>query len=318
MNLKNKLLSGVVATATAFFVGVNVNTHSARATSINYNYALGYNQGSPYQTANKIIVAHETANPNATAENNAIFENNNWYTSGAYVQYIVGADNQGHHGRIFAVGAEGYQAWGAGSWANANAPVQIELAETYDKAGFKQDYATYVNLLRSSAKKYGIPTTFDSSAWTGIKSHNWISNNVWGDHTDPFGYLAKMGISRAQFKYDVEHGISNSNNVKPTPKPEPAPKPAPSNNGDGKKLANGFTVEHGTFINGNQPIQVRYLAGVDAPRAGMLPAGAKIKYDSFINYDGYVWVHYTGYNGVDLYLPTHPSGTTNNLWGTFK
>lgn len=97
MNLKNKFLSGVVATAAAFFIGVNVNTHSAHAASINYNYALGYNQGSPYQTANKIIVAHETANPNATAENNAIFENNNWYSSGTYVQYIVGADNQGHH-----------------------------------------------------------------------------------------------------------------------------------------------------------------------------------------------------------------------------
>ncbi|MEE6728368.1 peptidoglycan recognition family protein [Pediococcus pentosaceus] len=204
-----------VAGAAAFFVGLNQQVSAA---TVNNDYALSASEGSSLRTSNNVIIAHATGTY-APAVNNAIFEKRTWYSNGAYVQYIVGDG-----GKIYRVGAEGYQAWGAGSWANANAPVQIELAQTYSSSEFKQDYITYVNLLRSSAIKYGIPTDVDSSAWRGVKSHLWITNNVWGDHTDPYGYLASHGITKAQFAHHVKYGFSSSgNNVNPTPTPTPKP-----------------------------------------------------------------------------------------------
>ncbi|MBY4581357.1 peptidoglycan recognition protein family protein [Pediococcus pentosaceus] len=217
MKLKNKLITGLIASASVFLFATNTNTN-ASATTVNDNYALSSNQGSSLRTSNNVVIAHATGDY-APAVNVAIFEKRTWYSNGAYVQYIVGDG-----GKIYRVGAEGYQAWGAGSWANANAPVQIELAQTYDNAEFNKDYVTYVNLLRSSAIKYSIPTDVDSSAWRGVKSHLWITNNVWGDHTDPYGYLASHGITKAQFAHDVKYGFSSSgNNVNPTPTPTPKP-----------------------------------------------------------------------------------------------
>ncbi|WP_444965296.1 N-acetylmuramoyl-L-alanine amidase [Pediococcus pentosaceus] len=214
MKKLNKL-RWVVAIAAAFFVGLNQQVSAA---TINNDYALSTSEGSSLRTSNNVIIAHATGTY-APAINNAIFEKRTWYSNDAYVQYIVGDG-----GKIYRVGAEGYQAWGAGSWANANAPVQIELAQTYSSSEFKQDYITYVNLLRSSAIKYGIPTDVDSSAWCGVKSHLWITNHVWGDHVDPYGYLASHGITKAQFAHDVKYGFSSSgNNVNPTPTPTPKP-----------------------------------------------------------------------------------------------
>jgi hypothetical protein len=212
LNLKNKL-KWIMAIVTTFLLAVVV-CQNAKASTIDNSYALSSSQGSSLRTSNNVIIAHATA-VYAPAKNVAIYENREWYNAGAYVQYIVGDG-----GKIYRVGAEGYQAWGAGSWANANAPVQIELAQTYDNAEFHKDYVTYVNLLRSSAIKYGIPTDVDSSAWRGVKSHLWITNHVWGDHTDPYGYLASHGITKAQFAHDVKYGFSSSgNNVNPMPTP---------------------------------------------------------------------------------------------------
>lgn len=217
MKLKNKLIGGLIAGASVFLFAVNAG-QNAKAATVNNDYALSAGEGSSLQTSNNVIIAHATA-VYAPAKNVATYEKREWYNTGAYVQYIVGDG-----GKIYRVGAEGYQAWGAGSWGNANAPVQIELAQTYSSSEFKQDYITYVNLLRSSAIKYGIPTDVDSSAWRGVKSHLWITNNVWGDHTDPYGYLASHGITKAQFAHDVKYGFSSSgNNVNPTPTPTPKP-----------------------------------------------------------------------------------------------
>lgn len=217
MKLKNKLIEGLIASASVFLFAVNAG-QNAKAATVNNDYALSSSEGSSLKTSNNVVIAHATA-VYAPAKNVATYEKRTWYSNGAYVQYIVGDG-----GKIYRVGAEGYQAWGAGSWANANAPVQIELAQTYDNAEFHKDYVTYVNLLRSSAIKYGIPTDVDSSVWRGVKSHLWITNNVWGDHTDPYGYLASHGITKAQFAHDVKYGSSSSgNNVNPTPTPTPKP-----------------------------------------------------------------------------------------------
>lgn len=311
MKNKTKVITGLAAFATSFLFAVNINqTH---ASEINTTYALTGNEGSPYATNNKIVVAHETGVPNASAENNAIYEKRTW--PNAYVQYIVGNDNQGNAGKIFQVGQPGYVSYGAGTWANANAPVQIELAETSNPQQFRTNYVTYVNLLRESAKKYGIPLTLDNEGYIGVKSHNWISQNVWGDHSDPYGYLDQMGVSKAQFAHDVQYGIDGK-----APAPSQPIVPEPSKPVTPTKQATPATsrlhVENGTFTNGDTRIQVRYNSKLSGTKSGMLPAYASVKYYGYVIDDGYVWIVYTGFNGKTLYCPVRPVGQA--AWGTFK
>lgn len=169
--------------------------------NINRNYQLGDNEGSSLQTGNKYIVLHETTNIGAKA--NASYFKNNWATTQTYVQYVIGDG-----GKIYQVGADGYQAWGAGSYANTNSPVQIELARTTDKATFKKDYATFVNFARVKAQEFSIPTTLDAYG-NGVKTHKWISDNIWGSHTDPVqSYLEPFwGITQEQLAHDIAYGI---------------------------------------------------------------------------------------------------------------
>ena len=171
--------------------------------NIDNTYALGTYEGSSQRTTNKFIVLHETTNIGAKA--NASYFKNNWATTQTYVQYVIGDG-----GKIYQVGADGYQAWGAGSYANANSPVQIELARTTDKATFKKDYVTFVNFARAKAKQYGIPCVLDGSG-NGIKTHYWVSQNIWGSHTDPVvSYLYPFwGITQEQLAKDIANGISD-------------------------------------------------------------------------------------------------------------
>jgi len=170
--------------------------------NIDNTYELGANEGSSTRTANKFIVLHETTNIGAKA--NASYFKNNWATTQTYTQYVIGDG-----GKIYQVGADGYQAWGAGSYANANSPVQIELARTTDKATFKKDYATFVNFARSKAQEFSIPTTLDAYG-NGIKTHYWVSQNIWGIHDDPVeSYLEPFwGIIQEQLAHDIANGIS--------------------------------------------------------------------------------------------------------------
>lgn len=171
--------------------------------NIDNTYQLGANEGSSQATNSKYIVLHETTNIGAKA--NASYFKNNWATTQTYVQYVIGDG-----GKIYQVGADGYEAWGAGSYANANSPVQIELARTTDKATFKKDYATFVNFARYKAQQYGIPCELDGSG-NGIKTHEWISENIWGSHTDPVqSYLEPFwGITQEQLAHDIAYGIED-------------------------------------------------------------------------------------------------------------
>lgn len=304
---KLKLLLGATATAAALLFGA---MEPASAYTVDNTYAFGAYQGSSQIANNKYIVLHDVGTESGAAANANYFDNN-WNVAYTYTQYTVGDG-----GQVFKVGEPGYVAWGAGDYANSNSPVQIELGHAQNYEQFKQDYASYVALAHDSAVQFNIPLRFNDING-GIITHNFVSQNIWGDHSDPIGYLAKWGVSQATLAHDVVTGVSSlggAGNVINNPSKPVTSAPA-ANSG---KMANGFTAESGTFVNGDQSIQVRYLAGTDAPRAGILPASAEIKYDSYINYDGYVWVHYVGYNGRDLYLPVHPSGTANNIWGIFK
>ncbi|MGC3124188.1 N-acetylmuramoyl-L-alanine amidase, partial [Enterococcus faecalis] len=37
-----------------------------------------------------------------------------------------------------------------------------------------------------------------------------ISKYRWGDHSDPFGYLARSAISKAQLAHDLQSGVSET------------------------------------------------------------------------------------------------------------
>jgi len=182
---------------------------------IDKTYALGVNEGSPRKAQNLYIIVHETANPRATGLNEATFMKRNWYS--AYTHFIVG------DGKVYLVGEPGFVAYGALD-ANPFSPMQVELQHATDPAMFKKNYPIYIELIRDFAKKYGIPLTLDAGGkgTKGVKSHLWVTQNYGGSHTDPYGYLAKMGISKAQFAKDIANGISSK------PAPAPKPKPTPS------------------------------------------------------------------------------------------
>ena len=268
-----------------------------------YTIDTTYNRTrSTQRTSNNYIILHETGGV-APAINNAIYFNREWQNAGTYTSHIVGDG-----GKVYQISPTGYVQWGAGSYANANSPVQIELARTNSKTTFKKDYVSYINLARDMAKKYNIPLTLDGSG-RGIKSHLWVSQNIWGDHTDPYGYLATYGISKAQVARDLKNGIG-SNSVTPSKE-----KPAPAHQAPKPDTAVKVTKELGTFHNGNQGIQVRKGdAGLNAVKAGILPAKAKINYDGYVVKDGYTWIKYTGNSGDILFCPVRQGRTP---WGEF-
>ncbi|MDT7016991.1 peptidoglycan recognition protein family protein [Latilactobacillus curvatus] len=297
MKKLNKL---VVAFGTAISFASTAMIGGAQAYSVNNTYQLGVNEGSNQRTNNRLVIAHETGTY-APAVNNAAYMKRTWNTNYAYTQYVVGDG-----GKVYRVGADGYVSWGAGTWGNANAPVQVELARTYDNNQFKIDYAVYVNLLRDSAKKFGISTNLDTGY--GIVTHRWITDNVWGDHQDPYGYLASHGITKAQFAQDLKTGLPENGSGTNTTPINPT---TPSNS----NIPAGFTPENGTFVNGDTEIMNRVgAASFTAQKGGYLPAYGTWKYDSWKRVGNYVMIHHV-YNGVHVFLPVREGAVA---WGTFK
>ena len=168
-------------------------------------FAIHQNQLS----AGNLIIAHESGNPNNVGanslENEISYMQRNWQN--AFVSHWVGGG-----GRIVQVAQTGKVQWGVGAKANGYAYAQVELARTNKKETFVKDYLAYVWLLQKLANEAGIPCTLNTGASVhdkGIKTHSWVSKNIGGTtHTDPDGYLASWGISLAQFKKDVEAGLS--------------------------------------------------------------------------------------------------------------
>lgn len=201
------------AIATVMLVsGINVSAYE-----VDRSQMLGANDGSSQLASPNYILLHETANPNAGGLNNAKYMKRTWFN--AYTAYVVG------EGKAYQVGEDGYVQYGAGSYGNANSPVQIELDHTTNKAQFDINYKVYVELARDKAKKYNIPLTLDTPfPQRGIKSHRWITDNVWGDHTDPYGYLASMGVSKEKLAHDLANGVGGAGQTVKPNKPA-APKP---------------------------------------------------------------------------------------------
>lgn len=152
------------------------------------------------------VHAHSTGNPSSTAQNEADYMQRRPVESG-FFSHVVG------NGRVIQTAPVNRGAYDvAGGW-NAWGYAHVELIESHKtQAEFDRDYRLYVELLRQLATEAGLPKTLDSGS-TGILTHEYCTyhqpNNS-SDHVDPYPYLAKWGISRAQFKKDIENGIAGT------------------------------------------------------------------------------------------------------------
>lgn len=151
------------------------------------------------------VHAHSTGNRNSTAQNEADYHYRKDPELG-FFSHVVG------NGRVMQVGPVNNGSWDVGGGWNAESYAAVELIESHEtQEEFMRDYKIYVELLRNLADEAGLPKTLDSDSLAGIKTHQYCTNNQpnnHSDHVDPYPYLAKWGISREQFKNDIEGGIS--------------------------------------------------------------------------------------------------------------
>lgn len=137
------------------------------------------------------VVAHATANYGDTAKGNRDYEVGNWQN--AFVHFFV------DYNEIIQVADTNYKAWGAGSVANDRF-VHVELCQSRDKQKFLKSYKKYTWLLAKVLhdKRLGVN---ESTLW----GHQDVTDKLGGtNHTDPYGYLAIHGVSKAQFFADVK------------------------------------------------------------------------------------------------------------------
>lgn len=158
---------------------------------------IGY---APYRQ----IHAHSTGNKKSTAQNEADYHMRRPVESG-FFSHVVG------NGRVMQVGPVNQGAYDVGGGWNYETYAAVELIESHEtQEEFTIDYRLYIELLRNLADEAGLPKTLDSDALEGIKSHEYCTNNQpnnYSDHVDPYPYLASWGISREQFKHDIENGL---------------------------------------------------------------------------------------------------------------
>lgn len=261
-------------------------------TTYDRTFMLGTGQGSSQKASNQYIILHDTANDDNqgdnSAKNEASFMHNNWQN--AYTHAIAGWD------RVYLVGEAGYVAYGAGNVANSRSPFQIELSHYSDPAKQRASYINYINAVREYANKFGIPLTLDGSG-NGIKTHKWVSDNIWGDHQDPYGYLARIGISKAQLAHDLANGVGGT---APTPSPAPTPsKPTPTPNQSGFKYAIGTKVTFGgVFTSSDQASKAN-------PNNGYTPANRLARNSGTIT-------RQLKTNGISTYLIDNGFGWIND------
>lgn len=150
------------------------------------------------------IHAHSTGNKNSTAQNEADYHMRRPVESG-FFSHVVG------NGRVMQVGPVNNGCYDVGGGWNYETYAAVELIESHStEEEFMEDYRLYIELLRNLADEAGLPKTLDSDDLEGIKSHEYCTNNQpnnFSDHVDPYPYLASWGISREQFKHDIENGL---------------------------------------------------------------------------------------------------------------
>lgn len=80
----------------------------------------------------------------------------------------------------------------------------------------------------------------------------------------------------------------------------------------------GFNKENAKFtVTVNEGIQARVNSyGLNGYKGGVLEKGDSINYDGWTVRDNYVWIHYKGFTGDDLFIPVRE--VNKQAWGTFK
>ncbi|WP_427814276.1 SH3 domain-containing protein [Enterococcus sp. 22-H-5-01] len=266
--------------------------------TVNNEFNLGPNEGSTQLAQNRYIIVHDTANPSATGRNEATYMKRNWQN--AYTTHIVG------DGIVYQVGQPGYVSWGALN-ANPYAPAQIELQATPDRSMFAKNYPVYIELIRDMCDRFGIPKTLDNIYGTnGAKSHLWVTNNYGGDHTDPYGYLASMGVSQAKFARDIQEGLKSNNGATAIPTPTPAPTPVPKPTDTYENVNGSYTFAYET--------RIRNGVGLNGQDSGLTyEASQSVSYDRiYHNVDGYDWLSYISYSGQRRYIAMTGQGSGQN------
>lgn len=240
------------------------------------------------------VHAHSTGNRNSTAQNEADYMQRKDLNSGFYT-HVVG------NGRIIQTAPTNRGAWDVGGGWNAETYAAVELIESHKtKDEFMRDYKIYVGLLRDLAKQAGIPTTLDTGDLAGIKTHDYCTHhqpNNGSDHVDPYPYLAKWGISREQFKRDVESG---SVSAKPT---QPAPAKPTANTGGYKVEPYNVRQVTDTVLN------VRAAQNTSSRIVRTLPAGYQFNATRICrngeNVNGYTtWAEVDGQGWVSMAYTT--------------
>lgn len=261
------------------------------------------------------VHAHSTGNRNSTAQNEADYMQRKNLNSGFYT-HVVG------NGRIIQTAPTNRGAWDVGGGWNAETYAAVELIESHKtKDEFMIDYPIYVDLLRRLATEGGIPTTLDSGDLAGIKTHDYCTHhqpNNGSDHVDPYPYLAKWGISREQFKKDIESG---SVSAKPT---QPAPAKPTANTGGYK--VEPYNVRQVT----DTALNVRAAQNTHSAIIRVLPQGYQFNatricrngenvngYTTWAEVDGVGWVS-MAYTTPVKAKPASPQRVPASGWYTVK
>ncbi|ANS50152.1 bifunctional autolysin [Bacillus thuringiensis] len=148
------------------------------------------------------VVAHSTATPEAPAINIQRYETRTWRN--AFVHYAVDWKE------IIQIASTDYIAYGAGPAANKRF-VHVELCETADYSKFKRSYEKYVGLLARILKDNHL------SVEKGLWTHNDVRKYLGGtDHEDPIDYLRSHGVSKSQFRSDVQRAYNSGEVVETT------------------------------------------------------------------------------------------------------
>lgn len=140
------------------------------------------------------VVAHATAVWNDSDEKQSDYFKRDWKKAKAFVHYFVDYDS------ITQTADLNYRGWGAGKKSN-DRHIHVELCQTKDKNKFNESYKRYTWLLAKILfdKKLGVE--FGKTFFT----HDWISKNWGGTHTDPVGYLQFHRVSIEQLIKDVKN-----------------------------------------------------------------------------------------------------------------
>lgn len=154
------------------------------------------------------IHLHSTGNSNSTALNEAMNQYNN--RPQAFFTHVVG------NGKVYQTAPTNRGAYDVGGGWNQWSYASIELIESHKtKAEFERDYKIFIDLARQLAKEGGIRFTLDEGN-LGFITHDYArytQPNSKTDHVDPYPYLKKWGITKAQLVKDLKNGVGGSSNT---------------------------------------------------------------------------------------------------------